>query len=69
MARTTLSLIISLLAAAKMQSRTADMCAMQKIRRLLHLSGSSRPQTHQSDSPIVEATDLFEQHNKAYSSK
>ena len=54
MVRTTPVLIRSLIA-AKMQSRAADVCSMQKIERLLHLSGSGRPQAYQSDSPIVQA--------------
>ncbi len=53
-----------------MQPRTADMCAVQKIGRLLRLSGSGRSQTYQSDSAIVEATNLLaQQQNKAFSSQ
>lgn len=69
MPRAALSLIRLSPVTAKMQSPTADMCAMQTVGRLLHLSGSGRPQTYQSGSPIVKATDLFAQHNKACSSR
>ena len=70
MARPKLSLIGSSSVTAKMQPRTADMCAVQKIGRLLRLSGSGRSQTYQSDSAIVEATNLLaQQQNKAFSSQ